>query len=106
MRVMTRSSIHGIWLLASVFALVFWAAAAFLTGEAAVQMRVVRERRSPSGDVAALVTEGWSLDPPDQTLWLAQSPNRAARSRLEHLGEDTDWCSAIAWSPDGSTAAS
>lgn len=73
---------------------------AFRQGRRQIVFRVL----SPGGLHAAEVRSHWSVDPPAQSLWLAPAAARPPR-RVAVLGEDTDWCDEIVWSPDGSRVA-
>jgi hypothetical protein len=62
--------------------------------------RVALSVTSPDGRAVAFVRNHPSIDPPEQSVWL--SVDGRAR-RLRRLGSDSDWCSKIVWSADGST---
>jgi dipeptidyl aminopeptidase/acylaminoacyl peptidase len=87
-----------------VFSVLVWTllvvGVAFRQGRKQIVLRVL----SPDGLRIAEVRSHWKVDPPAQSLWLAQSATRAPR-RLATLGEDTDWCNQILWSPEGSRVA-
>jgi len=70
-----------------------------LLGSFACHERMVMERRSPDGQVTAVVTDRQVLDGPAHVLYL-QGPG-GERHRLLRLGEDTEACTGIVWSSDG-----
>jgi hypothetical protein len=57
---------------------------------------------SPNGDLIAEVRSHWTLDPPAQSLWITKG---GKAERLARLGEDSEWCNEIVWSPDSSKVA-
>lgn len=66
--------------------------------------RIAVEETSPDGAHVAQVRNGPSIDPPNQSLWLADRDGAGA-TKLRQLSEDQDWCNQIVWSADGSTVA-
>ena len=61
--------------------------------------------RSPDGRYLAYVENHLSIDPPNQSLRLASTERSLAAAwnhvKLRQLGEDSESCTAIAWSPSG-----
>ena len=53
---------------------------------------------SPDGRHRATVHNHWTIDPPDQSLWIDGR-------MIKRLGADIDWCNKVVWSADSSTAA-
>jgi len=66
--------------------------------------RVALEETSPDGTYVAQVRNHISIDPPLQSLWMAERDGRNA-TRVLKLSGDQDWCDQIVWSGDGSTVA-
>ena len=66
--------------------------------------RVALEETSPDEAYVAQVRNAISIDPPNQSLWMAGRDGRGA-TRVLQLGGDQDWCNQIVWSGDGSTVA-
>lgn len=58
---------------------------------------------SPDGRAVAFVRNHVTIDPPDQSVWLAEGDGEP--KRIRRLGGDSDWCNTIVWSADGSTVA-
>jgi hypothetical protein len=57
---------------------------------------------SPDGRHTAIVRRAFSIDPPDDHLFIA-TKGQAERNVL-NLGPDVDWCRSIVWSPDSRKA--
>lgn len=57
---------------------------------------------SPDGAARAFVRNHPGIDPPTQSIWIAEGD---AETRLARLGPDSDWCNTVVWSADGSTVA-
>jgi hypothetical protein len=62
---------------------------------------VVLRSTSPDQSHVAIVRSHWALDPPKQSLWIADESEQDP-VRLRTLGEDSEWCDQIVWKPDGS----
>lgn len=58
------------------------------------------ESLSPGKDYLAQVRSRWAIDPPKQSLWLADANGKHA-VKLHDLGEDTEWCNEIVWNNQG-----
>src|SRR5438046_1632503 len=51
---------------------------------------------SPDGRHRAAVHNHWTIDPPDQSIWIDDK-------MIKRLGGDMDWCNKVVWSADSST---
>ncbi len=55
--------------------------------------------KSPNGSYVAIVRNHWSIDPPNQSLWIREN-NTGNQRKLEHLRADFDFIEGIHWSPN------
>ena len=55
--------------------------------------------QSPNGSYVAVVKNHWSIDPPNQSLWIKQN-NTDKQRKLEDLQEDVNFIEGIHWSPN------
>jgi hypothetical protein len=92
----TRGQSQAAWLL--VFALVVVASAAGCRMSRDFLPRTHTQATSPDGRYVAFVRQGFSIDPPDDHLYLAAAG--AAPRRLMSLAPDADWCQTIIWTSD------
>lgn len=53
---------------------------------------------SPDARWVATARTHWSPDPPFESLWLGRFSEQL--EKIQVLGEDSQWCSAIVWSED------
>jgi len=53
---------------------------------------------SPDGRHRAVVHNHWTIDPPDQSIWVDDR-------MVKRLAGDVDWCNNVVWSSDSSTVA-
>jgi len=65
--------------------------------------RVAASEASPDGRYRAFVRNHPSIDPPNQSLWLASDV--AGTFQIRKLSEDEDWCRTIAWAGDSQSVA-
>lgn len=62
--------------------------------------RVDLETPSPDGTITAFVKNHYTIDGPDQSIWLRFGDG--SKKKLQRLAADQDWCSLIVWSGDSS----
>ena len=62
--------------------------------------RIDLETPSPDGAMTAFVKNHYTIDGPDQSIWLRYGDG--STKMLRRLSADQDWCGIIVWSGDGS----
>jgi hypothetical protein len=75
---------------------------AFAGGWLMASRRIVHVLRSPDGNTVAYVMDVPCFDGPCQSLWIRAG---GSSTRLQKLGEDSESCDQIVWTPDSSRVA-
>ncbi len=71
----------------------------YLVGVAMPEQKIAEASTSPDGRFGAFVKEHFSIDPPNQSLWIKE--NRSGKAtRIAKLPEDVDSIRDIRWSSD------